>query len=103
MTAVEAMASGKPVIAVGEGGYLESIVDGKTGMLIKCHEDDLVRAVRKVGRNPGKFRDACVRQAKKFDVSAFFSGIDALIAEPFGTQAVEIEPVSKGVRLPSKP
>jgi glycosyltransferase involved in cell wall biosynthesis len=103
LTAVEAMASGKPVIAVGEGGYLESILDGKTGALIKCHEDDLVRAVRKVGRNPGRFRDACVRQAKKFDVSAFFSGIDALIAEPFNVQTIELDPIKKGASLPSKP
>ncbi len=33
ITAVESMASGRPVIAYGKGGALETIVEGKTGML----------------------------------------------------------------------
>ncbi len=105
MAAVEAMASGKPVIAVGEGGFLESVLDGKTGRLIKCSDDELIRAVRDVGQYATHFRDACVKQAKKFDVSAFFSAMDALIAESGNVQAVEIdlEPMIKTVKLPSKP
>jgi len=27
------MASGKPVVAVNEGGYKETMIDGKTGVL----------------------------------------------------------------------
>ncbi|MCP3928803.1 MAG: glycosyltransferase family 4 protein [Bacteroidetes bacterium] len=34
-TTVEAMAMGKPVIATAHGGSLETVVDGKTGWLIK--------------------------------------------------------------------
>jgi len=34
MTPVEAMASGKPVIAANEGGYKETIINNKTGILI---------------------------------------------------------------------
>ena len=34
MSPVEAMASGKPVIAANEGGYRETIIDGVTGKLI---------------------------------------------------------------------
>ena len=33
MVPIEAMASGRPVIAFGQGGALESVVDGKTGVL----------------------------------------------------------------------
>ncbi|UCH80991.1 MAG: glycosyltransferase, partial [Nitrospiraceae bacterium] len=33
ITPVEAMASGKPVLAYGKGGALETVTDGKTGML----------------------------------------------------------------------
>ena len=33
LAAVEAMACGTPVVAVGEGGVAESLVDGKTGLL----------------------------------------------------------------------
>lgn len=35
MTAVEAMASGRPVIALPEGGSLETVVDGTTGVFMK--------------------------------------------------------------------
>jgi glycosyltransferase involved in cell wall biosynthesis len=79
LTAVEAMASGKPVIAVGEGGYLESIMDGKTGVLISCHENEIVKAVRMIDADPSHYREACLDRSKKFDVNAFFSGIDALV------------------------
>lgn len=32
---VEAMAAGKPVIALAEGGVVETVVDGKTGLLVE--------------------------------------------------------------------
>lgn len=44
---VEAMASGKPVIAIAKGGALETVVDGKTGVLF--HEqnvESLMKAVQ---------------------------------------------------------
>jgi len=79
MTAVEAMASGKPVIAPREGGFIESVIDGKTGMLIDCTPDALVKAVRIVGMSPDKYREACLLQAKKFDVSVFLEGVKGLV------------------------
>ncbi|MCD1296114.1 glycosyltransferase family 4 protein [Methanocella sp. CWC-04] len=79
MTAIEAMASGKPVIAVREGGYLETVADGKTGMLIDCKEDDIIKAVKKIASDPASFREACVEQSKKFDVKRFLSGMDSII------------------------
>ena len=81
LTVVEAMASGKPVIAVGEGGYLESVLDGKTGVLIGCKEGDIVKAVKMIEADPSHYKDACLARSKKFDVSAFFTAIDALINE----------------------
>ena len=79
LTVVEAMASGKPVIAVGEGGYLESVLDGKTGVLIGCKEDEIVKAVRMINADPLQYKDACLSRSKKFDMNTFFNGIDALI------------------------
>jgi glycosyltransferase involved in cell wall biosynthesis len=34
IAAVEAMAAGRPVVAVAEGGVLETVVDGETGLLV---------------------------------------------------------------------
>jgi len=35
ITAVEAMACGRPVVAFGEGGGAESVIDGETGILFR--------------------------------------------------------------------
>jgi glycosyltransferase involved in cell wall biosynthesis len=43
MTVVEAQAAGTPVIAFKGGGFKESVIDGKTGILI---EDTYVKTIR---------------------------------------------------------
>lgn len=79
MTAVEAMASGKPVIAVREGGYIESVIDGKTGVLIDSNAYALIRAIKSMPSDLSVFHDACVEQSRKFDVSNFLSRMDSII------------------------
>jgi len=81
MTPVEAMASGKPVIAVKEGGYLESVIDEVTGMLIGPNIYDIISAVFAIEENPEKYRNACEGQAKKFDKSIFIEKIKKNIGE----------------------
>ncbi len=71
LTPVEAMASGKPVVAVREGGYLESIIDGETGLLVKPEVPDIMEAIKKISANPDRYRHACEAQAKKFDTAIF--------------------------------
>ena len=76
MTPVEAMASGKPVIASNEGGYKETILNNKTGVLIDdINEDNLFKEIEKINLelivNPEKFKNACFKQSKKFDISEF--------------------------------
>ena len=84
MTPVEAMASGKPVIAPNEGGYKETIINGKTGILIDdINEDKLAKAVKELGKeideNPLKFKTACREQAEKFDIKIFIEKIRQLL------------------------
>ncbi|MFC1686024.1 glycosyltransferase [Nanoarchaeota archaeon] len=80
MNVVEAMASGKPVIAPNEGGYKETILDGKTGRLIdEISADKLVVAVKEIGKNPKKYKLACLKQAKKFDTKVFIKKIKGVI------------------------
>lgn len=81
MNVVEAMASGKPVIAPNEGGYKETVVNGKTGILIdEINEDKIIEAVDLLSKNYKKYDVECVKQAKKFDAKVFINRIDALIS-----------------------
>lgn len=76
MTPVEAMASGKPVIAPAQGGYLETVVDGKTGVLIKdITAKKLVEAILDVAKRPERYKKACQQRAKEFDTSVFIKKI----------------------------
>ena len=53
LAAVEAMACGTPVVAVGEGGITESIVDGETGLLTPRDEKLFADVLNQVFANPG--------------------------------------------------
>ncbi len=48
---LEAMACGTPVIAVAEGGYMESVIDGKTGYLVSRNEKALAERVSYLLKN----------------------------------------------------
>jgi glycosyltransferase involved in cell wall biosynthesis len=80
LTPVEAMASGKPVIAPNEGGYKETVINGKTGILIdNIDENKLAEAIKILGKeidnNPLYFKKICQEQAQKFDTEIFIKKI----------------------------
>lgn len=86
MTAIEAMAAGKPVIAPNEGGYKESIINGVTGILIDNINSDKIRAAveiieSKLDTDPLCFVKACQLQAKRFDVNVFMKKIHEKIVK----------------------
>jgi glycosyltransferase involved in cell wall biosynthesis len=81
MTPLEAMASGKPVVAVNEGGFKESVIHGKTGYLVNACVDELVKAVKKVSENPERFKKYCLVRAKKFDICVFKKRIKEVIKD----------------------
>nr|WP_319539977.1 glycosyltransferase [uncultured Methanospirillum sp.] len=66
ITPLEAMASGKPVIAVYEGGFKETIIHGETGLLIEPTVQAIIAAVQVVGKDPTKYKNACIQRAKEF-------------------------------------
>ncbi len=85
MSPVEAMASGKPVIAANEGGYKETVLSGKTGILIDdIDENKLAKAIEKLGKeidqDPLKFKTACQEQAAKFDTKIFVENFKKIIS-----------------------
>jgi glycosyltransferase involved in cell wall biosynthesis len=80
MNAVEAMASGKPVIAPNEGGYKETVTK-ETGILVdNIDENKLKEAIERL-ENPEKFKNACQMQARKFDIEIFNKRIKEIIYE----------------------
>jgi glycosyltransferase involved in cell wall biosynthesis len=80
MTPVEAMAAGKPVVAVDEGGYKETVLDGKTGFLVEPRVYEIVKAMKIIGKNPAAYRKACQERAKEFDTKEFVAKIKKQIA-----------------------
>lgn len=71
ITAVEAQASGKAVIAFGQGGALETVVDGKTGVFFyEQTPRSIIEAVNKFEKM--SFNEAdCRKQAEKFSKEIF--------------------------------
>lgn len=70
LTPVEAMAAGKPVVAVNEGGFKETITE-QTGILISPLVSEIVKAVRIISADPGRYRNPCQERAYEFDISIF--------------------------------
>ena len=82
MAPVEAMASGKPVIAPNEGGYKETVINNKTGVLIdNIDENKLINTIKQISnelknpKNQLKYKKACINQAKNFDTEIFIKKI----------------------------
>jgi len=68
---VEAMGAGRPVIALRQGGVLESVVEGKTG---EFFNQPTVESLVNVLKNfkPGKYKaEDCRQQAEKFSKERF--------------------------------
>ena len=79
---VEAMASGRPVIALGRGGALDTVVPGRTGVFFDRQEpESLITAVDEMRQFLRHFdpRDA-VAQADRFAPEHFDQRISWLIA-----------------------
>ena len=71
ITPVEAMACGCPVIAFNGGGYKETVIDGRTGILFDDYSvEGLWRAIKKFETIKIKPSD-CLAQAKKFSKERF--------------------------------
>ncbi len=81
---VEAQACGTPVIAVGAGGAAETVIDGRTGILVDRRSDDQVAAFGEAMTrfDPTDFDSAVIRaHAEGFSQQRFRSSIEALLAQ----------------------
>ena len=79
ITAVEAQAAGRPVIAAAAGGALETVRDGETGKLARLDDVDSFReaieAIDGLGLDPAR----AVQNAARFSLAAFRARISAHI------------------------
>ncbi len=90
ITPVEAMAYGKPVIALRSGGIPESVIEGKTGIFIdKPSVEELIKVLKKF--NDSNYQtispEQCIRQARKFNKERFKREIKKFVEGKFALNA----------------
>ena len=79
ITPVESMLMGTPVIAYHGGGYLETVIEGKTGIFFnKPTVDSLKTAIKKFEKMKFDPKD-CIAQAKNFSEEIFIKKIKELV------------------------
>lgn len=85
LTPIEAMASGRPVLALGRGGALETVVAGDTGEFYPdAGVDALVEALKAF--EPAAYDPAvCRRRAEEFAPSRFRARISELLSDALMT------------------
>jgi glycosyltransferase involved in cell wall biosynthesis len=82
---VEAMASGRPVIAYAKGGALETVVDGETGLFFKRQTvTDLIEAIERLEKMSFDAQ-AIRRHAQQFDQAVFKQKLKAYVDEKYRT------------------
>ncbi len=81
ITAVEAQAAGKPVIAFAEGGALETVIDAETGILFHHQSvESLSEAVHRFETGDHKITpERCRLNAARFNPSRFRKEIEAIV------------------------
>ena len=71
IAAVEAQAAGRPVVAVADGGVLETVLDGETGVLLPHGGiDEFAEAIRDVDFDRFRGEDIA-RHAQEFSTARF--------------------------------
>jgi len=81
---LEAMACGKPVIAVNEGGVKESVVNNKTGFLVKATPEKICEKMLLLTNNPPltkKMGRMGRTYSAKFDWSVFIKKFENILRE----------------------
>ena len=87
ITAVEAQAAGRPVIAAAAGGALETVLDGVTGRLAQLDDvESFRRAIEGIGELDFKPASA-VANAERFSVAAFRERLSAEVARALESSA----------------
>ena len=81
ITPVEVQATGRPVVALGAGGALESVVDGATGVLFAEQTAEALRDAVTRCSALSFDREAIRRHALQFDREVFFRKMTGFVRE----------------------
>ncbi len=82
LTLIEGMASGKPVIAINNGGPKDIVENEKTGFLCKNHEE-MVEKARMFAKNKQMatiIGEQALIASKKYDLTNYFIKIETIIS-----------------------
>lgn len=80
LTSLEAQALGKPVVAFAEGGALETVISGKTGIFFDSQTtESLQDALNKLDSSPIDLKD-CMKNAASFSKERFIEKFQATVA-----------------------
>jgi glycosyltransferase involved in cell wall biosynthesis len=86
IAAVEALASGRPVIALGSGGVLESVHEGETGAYYRSSDPhalaEVVAGFDPLAVDPA----ACVAAAQRFGTERFQAALRAIVQETLAAE-----------------
>jgi len=81
----QAMLCGKPVLAVNDGGPLETVVDNETGFLRPADSEQFALAMESLLKNPAlrhkMGRDGRQRALRQFSFEAFAKNLNAIVDE----------------------
>jgi glycosyltransferase involved in cell wall biosynthesis len=81
MVALEANASGRPVLAYGAGGARETVVQGVTGLTFREQTSAALLAALDEFRHCSFDAETLVRHARRFDTAAFQRRIEEIVTE----------------------
>jgi glycosyltransferase involved in cell wall biosynthesis len=83
ITAAEAQAAGRPVLAFRQGGALETVVEGKTGLFFDEQTPESLAACIEAFEGQGFSAAACRENAERFRPEAFRDAVGRFLTEKF--------------------
>lgn len=100
ITPVEAMSMGRPVVAYGDGGALDTVVPGVTGELFAAQTPASLAATL-AGFDPQRYDPAvCRQQAARFSTQSFRANLLAYLAQVWTERSGEV--ARKGAKAQSQ-
>ncbi len=80
LSAIECQAAGKPAIVVREGGFVETVIENKTGLFFEPNEQSLAETINRFNKMIWN-KNLIMKNAKNYDIGVFVKKIKNIIKE----------------------